>query len=144
MTEYMKMVPLPSWWQKLELKYLSISKLFGELLSWNLESRLITPKYITGTYLSAIVAIFNFHFSVCFLCVMFFLTPERATKNLPLPLVFSTFLFFEKKSKLFYKIIHIFIHFDTKPIDTFLGALYFLSDQIDILVTKKLGTSMEP
>ena len=83
MTEYLKMVPLPFWWQKLELKDLSISELFEELLSWNLESKLITPKYITGTYFGAIVAILDFCFSVCFLCVMFFLTPERAPKASP-------------------------------------------------------------
>ena len=83
MTEYLKMVSLPSWWQKLELKDLSISELFEELLSWNLESKLITPKYITGTYFGAIVAIFNFCFLVCFLYVMFFLTPERALKAGP-------------------------------------------------------------
>ena len=35
MTEYLKMVPLPSWWQKLELKDLAISDLFVELLSLN-------------------------------------------------------------------------------------------------------------
>ena len=58
MTEYLKMVPLPSWWQKLELKDLSISELFEELLSWNLESKLIILKYITSTYFGAIVAIF--------------------------------------------------------------------------------------
>ena len=59
-TEYLKVAPLPSWWQKLELKDLSISEPFEELLSWNLESKLITPKYITGTYFSAMVAILNF------------------------------------------------------------------------------------
>ena len=59
MTEYLKMVPLPSWWQKLELKDLSISELFEELLSWNSESKLIIPKYITGTYFGDIVAILD-------------------------------------------------------------------------------------
>ena len=83
MTEYLKMVPLPSWWQKLELNDLSISELFEDLLSWNSESKLITPKNITGTYFGAIMAIFNFSFSVCFLYVMFFLTPERAPKAGP-------------------------------------------------------------
>ena len=58
MTEYL--VPLPSWWQKLELKDLSISEPFEELLSWNLESKRITPKYITGTYFGAVTAIFDF------------------------------------------------------------------------------------
>ena len=67
-------------WLKLELKDLSIIELFKELLSWNSESKLITPKYITGTYFGAIVAIFNFNFAVCFLGVMLFLTPERAPK----------------------------------------------------------------
>ena len=83
MTEYLKMVPLPSWWQKLDLNEFPISELFEDLLSWNLESKLITPKYITGTYFGAIVAIFNSIFSVCFLCVMLFLTPERAPKAGP-------------------------------------------------------------
>ena len=82
-TEYLKMVPLPSWWQKLELKDILISELFEELLSWNSESKLITPKYITGTFFGAIVAIFNFCFSVFFLCVMSFITPERAPKAGP-------------------------------------------------------------
>ena len=72
------MVPLPSWWQKYELKDTSISELFEELLSWNLESKLITPKYITGTYFGAIMAIFNFCFFVFFFVAIFFLTPERA------------------------------------------------------------------
>ena len=60
MIEYLKVVALPFWWQKLELKDLSISELFEELLSWNSESKLITPKYITGTYFGAMVAILNF------------------------------------------------------------------------------------
>ena len=68
---------------KIDLKDLSVSESFEELLSWNLESKLITPKYITGTYFGAIVAIFNSIFSVCFLCVMLFLTPERAPKAGP-------------------------------------------------------------
>ena len=62
MTEYLKMVPLPSWWHKWELKDLSISELFEELLSWNSDSKQIIPKYIIGTYFGAIVAIFNFFF----------------------------------------------------------------------------------
>ena len=72
MTEYLKIVPLPSWWQKLELNDWSIYELFKELLSWNLESKLITPRYITCTYFGAIVTIFNFIFSVCFLCIKIF------------------------------------------------------------------------
>ena len=44
----------------MELKDLSIFELFEELLSWNLESKLITPKYITDTYFSAIAAILEF------------------------------------------------------------------------------------
>ena len=48
-----------------------------------MESKLITPKYITGTYFGAIVAIFNSIFTVCFLGVMLFLTPERAPKAGP-------------------------------------------------------------
>jgi len=62
MTECLKVVPLLSWWQELELNDLSMSQLFGELLSWNLESKLVIPKYIAGTYFGAIVAIFNFCF----------------------------------------------------------------------------------
>ena len=69
MTEYLKMVPLPSWWQKLDLNEFPISELFEDLLSWNLESKLITPKYITGTYFGAIVAIFNsIFFSMFSMC----------------------------------------------------------------------------
>ena len=60
MTEYLKMVPLPSWWQKFDLKDLSVSESFEELLSLNSESKLITPKYITSTYIGVIVAICNF------------------------------------------------------------------------------------
>ena len=93
MTEYLKMVPLPSWWQKLELNDLSISELFEDLLSWNSESKLITPKNITGTYFGAIMAIFNFSFSVCFLYVMFFLTPERAPKAGPATCMYVCFLY---------------------------------------------------
>ena len=52
-----------------------------DLLSLNSESMLITPKYITSTYFGAIVAIFTFCFSVCFLCV--FITPEGAPKAGP-------------------------------------------------------------
>ena len=66
MTEYLKMVPLPSWWQKLDLNEFPISELFEDLLSWNLESKLITPKYIISTYFSSIAAIFISIFSVCF------------------------------------------------------------------------------
>ena len=61
MTEYLKMVQLPSWWQKFDLKDLSISESFEELLSWNSESKLITPKYITGIYFGAMVAILGFY-----------------------------------------------------------------------------------
>ena len=60
MNEYLKMVTLPSWWQKLELEDFSISELFEELLSWNSEGKLITPEYITSTYFGTIVAIFSF------------------------------------------------------------------------------------
>ena len=62
MTEYLKMVPLPSWWQKFYVNELSISELFEDLLSWNSESKVITPKYITGTYFGAILAILDFFF----------------------------------------------------------------------------------
>ena len=50
---------LPSSWQKWDLNKLSISDLFEDLLSWNLESKLITPKYITATYFGALVAVLN-------------------------------------------------------------------------------------
>ena len=53
---------------KFDLKDLSISESFEELLSWNSKSKLITPKYITGTYFGVIVAIFNFFFQFVF-CV---------------------------------------------------------------------------
>ena len=46
--------------QKLELNGWTISELLEDLLSLNLEYKLITPKYITGTYFGAIVAILNF------------------------------------------------------------------------------------
>jgi len=82
-TEYLKMVPLSTWWQKLDLNEFPISELFEDLLSRNLESKLITSKYITGAYFGAIVAIFNSIFTVCFLGVMLFLTPERAPKAGP-------------------------------------------------------------
>ena len=60
MIEYLKVAPRPFPLQKWELKDLSISESFEELLSWNSESKLIIPKYITSTYFGAIVAIFNF------------------------------------------------------------------------------------
>ena len=73
-----------SWWYKLKLKDISIYESFEELLSWNLESKLITPKYITSIYFGAIVTIFNFCFFFSyFLCVMFFLTPEKTSKASP-------------------------------------------------------------
>ena len=75
-------VPLPSWWQKLELNNSSLFELFEELLSWNLDSKMITPKYITCTYFGDIVVIFNF-FWVWFLYIIFFLTPEWAQKQGP-------------------------------------------------------------
>ena len=82
-TEYLKVVPIPCSWQKFDLNHLSISELFEEILSLNSESKLIIPKYVTGTYFGAIVAIFNFYFFSYFLCVMFFLTPDRAPKAGP-------------------------------------------------------------
>ena len=92
------MVPLPSWWQKLELNDLSISELFKDLLSWNSEYKRITSKNIIGTYFGAIMAIFNFSFSVCFLYVMFFLTPERAPKASPATCFIIIWIFFSKGS----------------------------------------------
>ena len=89
MTGYLKVALLPYWWQKLELKDFSISELFEEVLSLNSESKLIIPKYITSTYFGAIGAIFNFCFAVCFLFVMFFLTPEQALKAGPCHLFFT-------------------------------------------------------
>ena len=40
-------------------KVLATSEMFEELLSWNLKSKLITPKYITGTYFDAMATIFE-------------------------------------------------------------------------------------
>ena len=60
MTEYLKMGPLPSCWQNFDLKDLSVSESFEELLSLNSESKMITPKYFTGTYFGAMVAILIF------------------------------------------------------------------------------------
>ena len=74
------------WWQKLELTDLFISELFEDLLSWNSVSKLITPRYITCAYFGAIVAIFNFIFSVCLLYVMFF-NSWAGPQSRPLPLV---------------------------------------------------------
>ena len=82
-TGYFKVAQLPSWWQKLELKDLSIYEPFKEVLSWNSESKVITPKYITGSSVCAIVSIFNLCFSVCFRYVMFFLTQDWASKAGP-------------------------------------------------------------
>jgi len=83
MTEYLKIVQLSSWWQKLELNDLSISELFEDLLSGNSESKRITPRHITCTYSGASMAILNFSFSVYFLYVIHFLTLERAPKAGP-------------------------------------------------------------
>jgi len=58
-----------------------VSELFENLPSWNLESKLVSPKNITDPYLGAIIIIFNFSFSVYFLYVIFFLTPEQAPKG---------------------------------------------------------------
>ena len=55
------MVQLPSCWQKFSLKDISISESFEELLSWNSESKLITPKYITDTYFGTMAAILDFY-----------------------------------------------------------------------------------
>ena len=71
-----KNLSLPSWWQKCDLKDLFIYESFEELLSWNLESKLITPKYITGPYFGAIVAILDF-------CDL-----EAGPKIRPLPLLY--------------------------------------------------------
>jgi len=95
MTKYLKIVPLPSWWQKFDLNELSISELFEDLVSWNLECKLITPKYITDTYFDAIMVIFNFIFLVCFVYVIFFLTPERAPKAGPS----TCFVYFSNDNK---------------------------------------------
>ena len=51
----------------LDLNELSIYELFEDLLNWNLEFKLITPKNITGIYFGAIIAIFNFSLSFYFL-----------------------------------------------------------------------------
>ena len=44
---------------KKELKDLSMSESFKELLSWNSESKLFTPKFSTGNYFGDIVAILD-------------------------------------------------------------------------------------
>ena len=104
------MVPLPSWLQKLELNDLSISELFEDLLKWNLEYKLTTPKNITGTYFVAILANFNFSFSFCFLYVMFFLTPERAHKAGPATcIIFCYIVLYYITLYLLYYIIWYFI-----------------------------------
>ena len=46
--------------EKLELKDFFIYEPVEELLSWNKESKLITPKFITGTYFGSIVTILIF------------------------------------------------------------------------------------
>ena len=83
MTEYLKVAPLPSWWQKWELKDLLIYEPVEKLLGFNSESQLITPKYITGTHFGTIMVILNYCFLVFFLCLMCFLTPERAPEAGP-------------------------------------------------------------
>ena len=45
----------------MELKDLSISQLFEELQSLNLEYDIITPKYITSTYFGSMAATLNFY-----------------------------------------------------------------------------------
>ena len=55
-------------------------------------SKLITPKYITSTYFGTVVAIFDFSFSVCFLYVIFFLTPEWSPKAGPCYLFCNSFI----------------------------------------------------
>ena len=101
MIKYLEMVPLLFWSQKLDLDELSISEMFEDLLSWNLESKLITPKNITGTYFGAIMAIFNFSFSVYFLYVIFFLTLEGAPKAGPATCFYYFHKFLFLISKLF-------------------------------------------
>ena len=105
MTEYLKMVPLPSWWQKLDLNEFPISELFEELLSWNLESKLIAPKYITTTYFGAIVGILNFVFSVCLLnfCTWFLFVMGMIyfiAKNISIYESFEELLIWNSESKL--------------------------------------------
>ena len=60
MTGYLKLAPVAPSWQKVKLKDISISQSFEELQSLNSESKLITPKYLTCTYLSYMVAILDF------------------------------------------------------------------------------------
>ena len=45
MTGYRKLAPLTPWWEKMELKDLSISHSFEELRNWSLEYKKITPKH---------------------------------------------------------------------------------------------------
>ena len=62
MTEYLKIVPLPSWWQKLELNDLSIYELFKELLSQLLPDILLAP--ILVLLLQSLILVFSL-FSLC-------------------------------------------------------------------------------
>ena len=86
MTEYLKVVPLPSWWPKLELKYLSISELFEELLGWNWNLSWLPPNIL-------LAPIF-----VPMWLSLFFLIKSSPLK-LPLPLVSNTFNFSTKHKK---------------------------------------------
>ena len=79
MTEYLKMVPQPSLWQKLELKYFSISELFEELLSWNSESKLIP------------LQMYYKHIFWCHFGYLQFLWIKRGPLKLALPLFWIRF-----------------------------------------------------
>ena len=56
LTEYLKLAPLPTWCQNMELEDLSIAQPFEELESLNSESNQAASKYINGTHFGAMAA----------------------------------------------------------------------------------------
>ena len=61
-TEYLKLAPLPPWYQNMEPKDLSVSQPIEELESWNSESNQVASKYITGTHFGAMAAFLDFFY----------------------------------------------------------------------------------
>ena len=60
MTGYLKVVPMPPLWQKWYWRINPYLNPFKELQSWNLKSKIITPKYIASTYFGTMAAIMDF------------------------------------------------------------------------------------
>ena len=60
MTEYLKMVPLPSWWQKLDLNEFPISELFEDLLSLCYTSISISISISTSISISISISIYPY------------------------------------------------------------------------------------